>query len=128
MTKKDRNSARLMITGLGGTPGAPMPVRSSDSATTIRVKLVTVISRPGARLSTVSISTSWMARADIAPSPPRVIVVPCAACACAAIGARIRAAEATSNLRIEHLAHGRAVPARGVARAAGTLGGLDGDG
>ena len=58
ITKKERNSARLMMTGLGGTPGAPSPVRSSDSATTMRVKLVTVINMPGARLSTVSPMTS----------------------------------------------------------------------
>lgn len=46
------------MTGLGGTPGAPIPVRSSESATTMRVKLVTVIKMPGARLNTVSPMTS----------------------------------------------------------------------
>ncbi len=42
MTKRVRNSARLTITELGGAVCRPMAVRSSDSTTTMRVKLVTI--------------------------------------------------------------------------------------
>ena len=69
MTKKVMNSDRLISTRLAGALCSPRPVRRNDSATVKRVKLVTMISRPGATESTVSTAAIWMMRA-VAVAPP----------------------------------------------------------
>ena len=54
---------------LAGVLCRPRPERRNESATTKRVKLVTMMSRPGATDSTVSKATSWMIRAAVLPPP-----------------------------------------------------------
>ena len=61
------NSARLIITRLAGVLCKPRPERRKDKAMTKRVKLVTIINRPGASDSTVSSATSCMMRPLAAP-------------------------------------------------------------
>src|SRR5450631_3526332 len=63
------NRERLIITRLGGELCRPRPERRKDSATTKRVKLVTMISRPGATERIVKIATNWMMR-PVADAPP----------------------------------------------------------
>ena len=69
MTKRVMNSARLVSTRLAGVPCRPSPDRRKESATMNRVKLVTMIKRPGAIESTVRIATIWMTR-PVADAPP----------------------------------------------------------
>ena len=52
------NSDRLISTRLAGVLCMPRPERRNDRAMTKRVKLVTMISSPGATDSTVSTTTS----------------------------------------------------------------------
>ena len=58
MTKKVRNSASPISTGLGGVPCAPSALRSRDSTMTMRVNAVTITSRLGASDSTVTSAVS----------------------------------------------------------------------
>ncbi len=69
ITKKERNSASPISTGLGGTPCAPMAVRSSASTMTMRVKAVAITRIEGARLSSPISAVSWTRRA-VAPGCP----------------------------------------------------------
>ena len=69
MTKKVMNSDRLMRTRLAGALCKPRPERRNDNATMNRVKLVTMMRRPGATESTVRIATSSMMR-PLAVAPP----------------------------------------------------------
>ena len=57
MTKNVMNSDRLISTRLAGVLCKPNPDRRKESATVNRVKLVTMISRPGATDRTVRIAT-----------------------------------------------------------------------
>ena len=57
MTKKVMNSDRLIRTRLAGVLCKPSPDLRKESATVNRVKLVTMISRPGATDRTVRIAT-----------------------------------------------------------------------
>ena len=54
------NSDRLIRIRLAGVDCRPMPARRIEKAMTKRVKLVTVISMPGATDSTVSSPNIWM--------------------------------------------------------------------
>src|SRR5580698_5943464 len=63
------NSERLIITRFGGELCNPRPERRNDSATTKRVKLVTMISKPGATDRMVNMATNWMMR-PVAEAPP----------------------------------------------------------
>ncbi len=63
------NSARLISTRFGGVVWSPRPARRNDSATANRVKLVTMMSSPGATDSTVSSAMSWMMRPLVEPLP-----------------------------------------------------------
>ena len=89
MTKKVRNSASDTITELGGAVCRPIAVRSSDSTTTMRVKLVTITRIEGASASTVIRPTSWTARSVSVASSPKLIEMSCAS---AAVGTRMAAA------------------------------------
>ena len=62
-------SARLIITMFAGVVCNPRPARRNESATTNRVKLVTMMRRPGASDNTVSSATSWMMRPLALPPP-----------------------------------------------------------
>ena len=62
MTKNVMNSARLISTRLAGALWTPSPDRRKDSAMMKRVKLVTMMSRPGATERTVSSATISMMR------------------------------------------------------------------
>ena len=75
MTKKVMNSDRLISTRLAGALCKPRPDLRKESATMNRVKLVTMIRRPGATDRTVSIATSWMMR-PLAVAPPAGIKAP----------------------------------------------------
>ncbi len=54
------NSARLTRIRLAGAFGRPSPARRIEKAMTNRVKLVTMMSRPGATDNTVIRPKSWM--------------------------------------------------------------------
>ncbi len=69
MTKNVMNSDRLMSTRLAGALCNPRPERRNESATMKRVKLVTMMRRPGATESTVRIATISMMR-PLAVAPP----------------------------------------------------------
>ena len=69
MTKKVRNSASPIRIGLGGMPGAPMALRSSDSTITMRAKAVAITSREGASESSPIKAVSCTSRA-VAPGWP----------------------------------------------------------
>ena len=69
MTKKVRNSASPISTGLGGMPGAPMALRSNDSTITMRAKAVAITSREGARESRPISAVNCTSRA-VAPGCP----------------------------------------------------------
>ena len=58
MTMAVRNSARLVITTLGGLCCRPMAVRSRERTTTIRTKEVVMMTIDGASDRTVSRPTS----------------------------------------------------------------------
>src|SRR6476620_1368001 len=62
-------SARLIITMFAGVVCNPRPARRNERATTNRVKLVTMMRRPGASDNTVSSATSWMIRPLALPPP-----------------------------------------------------------
>ncbi len=63
------NSARLISTRFAGVVWRPRPARRNDSATANRVKLVTMMSSPGATDSTVITAISWMIRPLVEPLP-----------------------------------------------------------
>ena len=63
------NSARLIRIRLAGVVCRPSPARRKDSATTKRVKQVTMMSRPGATDRTVITTISWMMRPAALASP-----------------------------------------------------------
>ena len=69
MTKKVRNSASPISTGLGGMPGAPMALRSNDSTMIMRAKAVAITSREGARESRPISAVNCTSRA-VAPGCP----------------------------------------------------------
>ena len=72
-------SARLTSTMLGGVVCVPSALRRNDSTTMMRVNEVTVMRIAGARLSTVSSTSSWTMRpVEEPPSPPRSSVSVCA--------------------------------------------------
>ena len=73
MTKMVRNSASETITELGGAVWRPIAVRSSDSTTTMRVKLVTITRIDGASARTVISPMSWTARSVSVASSPKSI-------------------------------------------------------
>jgi hypothetical protein len=52
--KKVRNRAKLISTELGGLCCRPMALRINENTTTSRVKEVTIISKEGATLNTVT--------------------------------------------------------------------------
>ncbi|MNT63315.1 hypothetical protein D3C72_2011190 [compost metagenome] len=72
-----RNSASETITELGGAVWRPMAVRSSDSTTTMRVKLVTITRMDGASDSSVMRPMIWTARSVSVVSSPKSIDTSC---------------------------------------------------
>ena len=62
MTMALRNRARDTRTAFGGDCCIPRAVRSRDRTTTIRTKLVVMMTIDGARDSTVISPTSWTTR------------------------------------------------------------------
>lgn len=77
ITNAVRNSARAVITAFGGAVWVPSALRSSDRATTIRVKDVTITRIEGASDNNVSSATSCSARSLI-PDEPKLIEISCA--------------------------------------------------
>ncbi len=71
MTKRVRNSARPTTTGLGGTPWAPIAVRSSGSTMTMRAKAVAITSSDGASARSPMSAVSCTRR-EVAPGAPAV--------------------------------------------------------
>ena len=86
MMKKVRNSASDTITELGGAVCRPIAVRSSDSTTTMRVKLVTMMRIDGASARMVMRPTSWTARSVSVVLSPKLTEMSCAK---TAVGIRI---------------------------------------
>ena len=79
MTMAVRNRASDTITAFGGLCWRPSAVRSSDSTTTIRTKLVVIMMIDGASDRTVSRPTSWTTRSVSPPPVPRSRLIACAA-------------------------------------------------
>ena len=72
MTKAVRNTASDTITVLGGAVWRPIAERSSDSTTTMRVKLVTITTIDGAMERRVIRATSWSARSETPVAGPKI--------------------------------------------------------
>jgi hypothetical protein len=68
MTSAVRNSARLTSTAFGGACCKPSAVRSKDSTTTMRTKLVVMMTIDGASESTVRRPISCTTR-SVRPAP-----------------------------------------------------------
>ncbi len=94
MTMADRNSAREMMTALGGLCCKPSAVRSRDRTTTMRMNEVVMMTIDGASDSTVIRPTIWMTRADRLPPLPRSTLTVCAITSCG----RIMIAKPTMNV------------------------------
>ncbi|MNJ00099.1 hypothetical protein D3C73_1593470 [compost metagenome] len=71
MMKRVRNRASETMTVLGGAVCRPMAVRSRESTTTMRVKLVTITRIDGASESSVISPMSWIARSVSVVSSPK---------------------------------------------------------
>ncbi len=69
MTKNVMNNDRLMSTRFAGALWMPRPDRRNESAMMKRVKLVTMMRRPGATERTVKSATISMMR-PLAEAPP----------------------------------------------------------
>jgi hypothetical protein len=74
-----RNIARLTMSMFGGADCSPMPCRRMDRTVTRNGKQVIMITRPGRRLSAVTIRMSCTARSASDTPSPSEIVISCAA-------------------------------------------------